>query len=67
MLLEKGLEVDYSTVNRWALAYATAIERLLSRFHKPHRESVGMDETYIRIRGSGSTCTAPSTSRASSA
>ncbi len=29
LLLERGLEVDHSTVNRWVLAYAPLIERRL--------------------------------------
>ena len=51
MLLERGLEVDHSTVNRWVLAYAPEIERRLRAFRKPHCGSVRIDETYIRIRG----------------
>ena len=51
MLLERGLTVDHSTLNRWVLAYAPAIERRLRRFRKPHCGSVRVDETYIRVRG----------------
>ncbi len=51
MLLERGLEVDHSTLNRWVLAYAPLIERRLRSFRKPHCGSVRVDETYIRIRG----------------
>ncbi len=51
LLLERGLEVDHSTVNRWVLAYAPLIERRLRPFRKPHGGSVRIDETYIRIRG----------------
>jgi transposase, IS6 family len=51
MLLERGLEVDHSTLNRWVLAYAPLIERRLRAFRKPHCGSVRIDETYIRIRG----------------
>ena len=49
--LERSLEVDHSTVNRWVLAYAPLIERRLRPFRKPHCGSVRMDETYVRIRG----------------
>ena len=31
MLLERGLEVDHSTLNRWVLAYAPLIKRRLAR------------------------------------
>ena len=51
MLLERSLEVDHSTLNRWVLAYAPLIERRLRSFRQPHCRSVRMDETYIRIRG----------------
>jgi hypothetical protein len=39
-LLERSLEVDHSTLNRWVLAYAPLIERRLRRFRKPHCGSV---------------------------
>ena len=51
LLLERGLAVDHSTVNRWVLAYAPLIERRLRPFRKPHCGSVRVDETYVRIRG----------------
>ncbi len=51
MLLERGLTVDHSTINRWVLASAPAIERRLRRFRKPHCGSVRVDETYIKVRG----------------
>ena len=51
LLLERGLEVDHSTLNRWVLAYAPLIERRLRAFRQPHCGSVRIDETYIRIRG----------------
>ena len=51
LLLERGLEVDHSTVNRWVLAYAPLIERRLRPFRRPHCGSIRIDETYVRIRG----------------
>ena len=51
LLLERGLEVDHSTLNRWVLAYAPLIERRLRAFRKPHCGSVRVDETYVRVRG----------------
>jgi transposase, IS6 family len=51
LFLERGLEVDHSTLNRWVLAYAPLIERRLRAFRKPHCGSVRIDETYIRIHG----------------
>src|SRR3954462_11147158 len=51
LFLERGLEVDHSTVNRWVLAYAPLIERRLRAFRKPHCGSIRIDETYIKSRG----------------
>ncbi|MEP2665674.1 IS6 family transposase, partial [Roseibium sp.] len=51
MFLERGFEVDHSTINRWVLAYAPLIEKRLRRFRKPHCGSIRIDETYVRIKG----------------
>jgi IS6 family transposase len=51
LFLERGLEVDHSTLNRWVLAYAPLIERRLRTFRKPHCGSIRVDKTYIKIRG----------------
>ena len=51
LFLERGLEVDHSTLNRWVLVYAPLIERRLRTFRKPLCGSVRIDETYIKIRG----------------
>src|SRR6188768_3834403 len=40
LFLERGLEVDHSTLNRWVLAYDPLIERRLRAFRKPHCGSV---------------------------
>ena len=51
LFLERGLEVDHSTLNRWVLAYAPLIEKRLRQFRRPHGGSVRIDETYIKVRG----------------
>src|SRR3954467_246824 len=51
LFLERGLEVDHSTLNRWVLAYAPRIEKRLRQFRQPHCGSVRIDEHYVRIRG----------------
>ena len=59
LLLERGLKVDHSTVNRWVLAYAPLIERRLHPFRKPHcgsirgyyRPSTGRDADGCRLSG----------------
>jgi hypothetical protein len=45
LFLERGLQVDHSTLNRWVLAYAPLIERRLRTFRKPHCGSIRVDET----------------------
>jgi hypothetical protein len=44
LFLERSLEVDHSTLNRWVLAYAPLIEKRLRQFRKPHCGSVRIDE-----------------------
>ena len=51
LFLERGMEVDPSTLNRWVLAYAPLIEKRLRQSRKPHCGSVRIDETYIKVRG----------------
>ena len=51
MLLERGSEVDHSTINRWVLAYAPVIEKRLRPFRRPHCGSVRIDETYVKVCG----------------
>src|SRR3954454_10532354 len=51
LFLERGVEVDHSTLNRWALPYAPLIERRLRPSRKPHCGSIRIDETYIKVRG----------------
>lgn len=41
--LERGFEVDHSTLNRWILAYVPLIEKRLHRFRKPHCGLVRID------------------------
>ena len=50
MFLERGLDVDHSTINRWVLAYAPLIDKRLRRFRKQHCGSVRIDETCVKIR-----------------
>jgi IS6 family transposase len=51
MFLERGFEVDHSTINRWVLAYALLIEKRLRQFRRPHCGSIRVDETYVKIVG----------------
>lgn len=52
MMVERGISVDHSTINRWVIHYAPLLE---NEFRKNHKKTVGsswrMDETYIKIKG----------------
>jgi putative transposase len=52
MMLERGMEVDHSTIQRWVVYYAPKLEE---KFRKNYKKKVGgswrMDETYIKIKG----------------
>src|SRR3712207_6311037 len=52
LFLERGVEVDHATLNRWVLAYAPLIERRLRAFRQPHCGSIRVDETYTEIQQS---------------
>jgi len=52
MMLERGIHVDHSTINRWVIYYSPLLE---NEFRKNYKRKVGsswrMDETYIKIKG----------------
>jgi IS6 family transposase len=50
MMLERGVELDHTTLNRWVLKYAGEIEKRLRWYWKPtHRLSWRVDETYVKV------------------
>ncbi len=52
MMLERGVDVDHSTLYRWVQKYAPEMERRL-QWHRKGR-SIGtwqLDETYIKVKG----------------
>ena len=51
MMLERGLEVDHSTINRWVLHYSPELDKRIRRYLKPTNDSWRVDETYIKVRG----------------
>ncbi|EEA00824.1 Integrase catalytic region [Burkholderia sp. H160] len=51
MMLVRGIEVDHSTVHRWALKLLPLLEKALRRCKRAVGRSWRMDETYIRIGG----------------
>jgi putative transposase len=52
LALERGLNVDHSTVNRWVIRYSPQLEEVFrTRFKRPVGSSWRMDETYIKVKG----------------
>jgi putative transposase len=51
MMLERGVEVDHSTINRWVLRFTPEIEKKFRKHKGPTGTSWRMDETYIKIKG----------------
>ena len=50
-MLERGVHVDHSTVNRWVIKYSPQLEEAFHRRKRPVWVSWRMDETYIKIKG----------------
>ena len=51
MMQERGVAVDHSTVNRWAIRFLPLLEKVFRRHKRPVVRSWRMDETYIKVRG----------------
>ena len=47
MMLERGLKVDHSTINRWVLDYGPEIDKRYRPHLNPTNDSWRVDETYI--------------------
>jgi transposase-like protein len=66
LLAERGIPVDHVTIYRWVVRFTP----LLADAARPCRHRPGdrwfVDETYVKVAGSGATSIAPSTSSARS-
>ena len=52
MMLERGVEVDHTTIYRWVQHYAPEIEKRLRWYWKPTMGySWRVDETYVKVKG----------------
>lgn len=51
MFADRGVEVNYSTLNRWVLRYTQQLERVFRTNCKPVGRSWRMDETYVKVKG----------------
>ena len=51
MMEERGVSVDHSTINRWAIRFLPLIEKMARKNKRPVGGSWRMDETYIKVKG----------------
>src|SRR5208337_239087 len=51
MMIERGFQVDHSTIMRWVHQYSPEIEKKIRRHLRPTNDSWRVDETYIKVKG----------------
>lgn len=51
MMDERGVSVDHSSINRWAIRFLQLIEKMARKYKLPVGCSQRMDETYIKVKG----------------
>jgi putative transposase len=51
MMEERGVSVDHSSINRWAIRLLPLIEKMARKHKRPVGSSWRMDETYIKVKG----------------
>src|SRR5271167_1152500 len=51
MLLDRGVEVDHTTISRWIQAYAAELEKRIRPHLRMSNGSWRVDETYVRVKG----------------
>jgi putative transposase len=51
MMQERGVSVDHSSINRWAIRFLALIEKLSRKYKHRVGTSWRMDETYIKVKG----------------
>jgi putative transposase len=51
MMLERGIKVDHSTINRWVVKYSPELEKKFRKIKHPVGSSWRVDETYLKIKG----------------
>src|SRR5471032_351329 len=51
MMAERGIQVDHSTVHRWAIKLLPVLEKAFGRHKRPVDRSWRVDETYIKVKG----------------
>ena len=51
MMRERGVFVDHSSINRWAIWFLPLLEKVFRQHKRPVGGSWRMDETYIKVKG----------------
>ena len=62
MMEARGVAVDHSSINRWAIRFVPLIEKMARKHKHPVGGRWRMDETYIKVKGVWKTSTVLSTS-----
>jgi transposase-like protein len=51
MLLDRGVEVDHTTIFRWIQTYAAELEKRIRPHLRMSNGSWRVDETYVKVKG----------------
>ena len=51
MMAKRGIQVDHSTVHRWAIKLLPVLEKAFRHHKRPVGKSWRVDETYIKVKG----------------
>lgn len=51
MMLERGVQVDHTTIYRWVQTYSPELDKRCRRHLKPTNDSWRVDETYVKVKG----------------
>src|SRR5437899_2548999 len=51
MMEERGVCVDHSSINRWAIRFLPLLEAVFRKHKRPVGKSWRMDETYLKVKG----------------
>ena len=51
MMLERGIEVNHTTIYRWVQVYSPELDKRCRPYLKPTNDSWRTDETYIKVKG----------------
>src|SRR6202040_4291522 len=51
MLVDRGVEVDRTTIFRWIQAYAAELEKRIRPHLRISNGSLRVDETYVKVKG----------------